>query len=159
MVKEHLLTAAGIEKLEEELRHLETVERPEVIERIREAKSFGDLSENSEYDEAKKAQGMCEGRILEITQILENAQVVEVPKRITKVGIGTAVEVLDIDTKKTHEFKIVGSAECDPMQFEISDVSPVGSALIGHKKGDTIAAVTPAGTKNFEILSIKAIKR
>lgn len=159
MVKEHLLTAAGMEKLEEELRHLETVERPEVIERIREAKSFGDLSENSEYDEAKKAQGMCEGRIIEITQILDNAEVVEVPKRVTKVGIGTAVEILDMDTKKKLEFKIVGSAECDPMKMEISDMSPVGSALLGHKKGDVIAATTPAGIKNFEILAIKAIKR
>lgn len=159
MAKEHLLTAAGIEKLEEELRQLETVERPEVIERIREAKSFGDLSENSEYDEAKNAQGMVEGRIIEIKQILDNAEVAEVPKRITKVSIGTAVEILDVETKKTHEFKIVGSAECDPMQMEISDMSPVGSALLGHKKGEIIAAVTPAGTKNFEILTIKAIKR
>lgn len=159
MSEKIVLTAAGVEKLKEELNHLETVERYAIIERIKEAKSFGDLSENSEYDEAKKAQGMTEGRIKEITAILANVTVAETPKRITKVCIGSEVEVLDKETSKTRTYKIVGSAECDPLQREISDISPVGSALMGNKKGDVIVAKTPAGDKELEIISIKAIKR
>lgn len=159
MAKDYVLTAEGKKKLEDELYDLENVQRAEVIERIKEAKSFGDLSENSEYDEAKKAQGMVEGRIQEITKILENASVVEVPKRITRVGIGTAVEVKDVASGNHIELKIVGSAECNPALMEISDESPVGAALIGLKKGEVADVETPGGQKQFEILSIKAIKR
>lgn len=159
MVKDYVLTAEGKKKLEDELHDLETVQRAEVIERIKEAKSFGDLSENSEYDEAKKAQGMVEGRIQEITKILENASVVEMPKRVTRVSIGTTVEVKDVDSGAQIELKIVGSVECNPAMMEISDESPVGSALMGLKKGDIAEATTPAGTKKYEILSIKATKR
>lgn len=159
MAKDYVLTAEGKKKLEDELHDLETVQRAEVIERIKEAKSFGDLSENSEYDEAKKAQGMVEGRIQEITKILENASVVEMPKRVTRVSIGTTVEVKDVDSGAQIELKIVGSVECNPGLMEISDESPVGSALMGLKKGDIAEATTPAGTKRYEILSIKATKR
>lgn len=154
-----ILTAAGVEKLKEELHHLETVERAAIIERIKEAKSFGDLSENSEYDEAKKAQGMAEGRIKEITAILARVTIAETPKRVTKVCIGSEVEVLDKASNKTHSYKIVGSAECNPLMGEISDISPVGSALIDSKKGDVVVASTPAGDKELEVLSVKAIKR
>ena len=159
MAKDYVLTAEGKKKLEDELYELENVQRAEVIERIKEAKSFGDLSENSEYDEAKKAQGMVEGRIQEINQILENASVVEVPKRITRVSIGTAVVVKDASMGNEIELKIVGSAECDPAKMEISDESPVGAALIGLKKGEISEVDTPGGHKKFEVISIKAIKR
>lgn len=159
MAKEYVLTAEGKLKLEEELHNLETVERAEVIARIKEAKSFGDLSENSEYDEAKKAQGMVEGRIQEITHILENASIVETPKNATRVSIGTTVNVKDLDSGTELELKIVGSVECDPSKMEISDESPVGSALLGLKKGEVAEVETPGGHKRFEILSIKATKR
>lgn len=158
MPKEHVLTAEGKKKLEDELYDLVNVQRAEVIERIKEAKSFGDLSENSEYDEAKKSQGMVEGRIQEITAILENATVVEMPKRITRVSIGTEVNIKDAASGATMSVKIVGSAECDPAKMEISDESPVGAALLGLKKGETAQVETPAGNKTFEVLSIKAIK-
>lgn len=159
MSEKIVLTAAGVEKLKEELFNLETIERPAIIERIKQAKSFGDLSENSEYDEAKTAQGMAEGRIREITAILAKVEIAETPKRVTKVSIGTEVEIREQVSGKTSSLKIVGSAECDPLKKEISDISPVGSALMGRKKGDIVTAATPAGEKEYEILSIKAIKR
>lgn len=159
MTEKIILTAEGVEKLKAELTHLETVERPEIIERIKQAKSFGDLSENSEYDEAKTAQGMTEGRIREIIAILDNVEIAEIPKRITKVSIGTEVEIINKADGKSATYQIVGSAECDPLKKRISDVSPVGSALLGHKKGDVVNIVTPGGDKECEIVSIKAIKR
>lgn len=159
MAKDNVLTAEGKKKLEDELYNLENVERAEVIERIKEAKSFGDLSENSEYDEAKKAQGMVEGRIQEITRILENASVIEIPKRITRVSIGTTVVIKDTASGNEIELKIVGSAECEPAKMEISDESPVGAALVGLKKGEIASVDTPGGHKDYEILSIKATKR
>ena len=101
---------------------------------------------------------MVEGRILEITNILDNAKVAQTPKRITKVAVGTAVELIEQSTKTKLEFNLVGSAECDPSANEISDESPVGAAILGKKKGETATAKTPAGLKTYEIVSIKAIK-
>ncbi|MBK5211031.1 MAG: transcription elongation factor GreA [Coriobacteriia bacterium] len=159
MTQDFILTAEGKKKLEDELSNLVNVVRGEVIERIKEAKSFGDLSENSEYDEAKKAQGMSEGRIQEITQILENASIVEVPKRITRVSVGTEAVIEDVDGKATITVKIVGTAECNPADMEISNESPIGSALIGLKKDEIAEVDTPAGHKSYKVVSIKAIKR
>ena len=163
MVKDITLTAEGKRKLEEELTTLETVRRSEVSERIKEAKSFGDLSENAEYDDAKNEQGMIESRIIEIKGILERARVTEVPKNPTHVVIGTAVQVKSVPDGRELTFEIVGSAEVAQAKngdgrLAISDESPVGAALIGAKKGQTVSAQTPAGTKEYEVISIKPLK-
>ena len=140
---EFILTEEGKQKLEEELHFLETEKRAEVGERIKEAREFGDISENSEYDDAKNEQGLIEARIAEITRILGDATVVAAPKRSTKVGIGSVVTV---DMKGTERvFSIVGAAESDVREGKISNESPVGAALLGRKKGDTVTALGPSG--------------
>lgn len=163
MVKDITLTAEGKKKLEDELMNLETVRRAEVSERIKEAKSFGDLSENAEYDDAKNEQGMIESRIIEIKGILERAQVTDVPKNPTHVVIGTSVEVKSLADGRDITFDIVGSAEVASAKngnghLAISNESPVGAALIGAKKGEVVSALTPGGAKQFEIVSIKPLK-
>jgi transcription elongation factor GreA len=154
-----ILTKEGKEKLEAELKHLETVRRAEVSERIKEAKSFGDLSENSEYDDAKNEQGWIESRIKELKYILDGAQVAEMPKRVTKVGIGTRVSVLEAGGKELR-YDIVGSAESDASAEpkKISNESLIGAALIGGKKGDVVVVETPRGEKKLEIISVTASK-
>lgn len=144
MVKDNVLTPEGKLKLEEELHHLETVRREEIGDRIRVAREFGDISENSEYDDAKNEQAWLEARISEITRILSNAVVVEPPKRITKVGIGTKVVLKDASGAE-RTVQVVGSAEADPTLALISNESPVGAAIMGAKKGDVIAVSTPSG--------------
>lgn len=158
MVKDLTLTAAGKAKLEDELRDLKEVRRPECSKRIAEATAFGDLSENGEYDDAKNEQGIIESRILEIENILERANVAEVFGRVSKVAVGTTVKIRNVATSKEHTFHIVGSAEADPASGSISDESPVGASLIGLKKGDTAVADTPSGQISFEILSLSASK-
>ncbi|HEY5541248.1 MAG TPA: transcription elongation factor GreA [Coriobacteriia bacterium] len=145
MNRDIALTPEGQTKLEDELKHLETVRRREVGERIREAKEFGDLSENSEYDDAKNEQAWVESRILEITQILARATIIDAPKsNPSKVTLGSKVELeSQAGTKRTYQ--VVGSAEADPSADKISNESPVGSAVLGHKKGDTVAVTTPSG--------------
>jgi transcription elongation factor GreA len=144
MNKEIALTAEGQTKLEDELKHIETVRRREVGERIKEAKEFGDLSENSEYDDAKNEQAWVESRILEITQILARATVIDAPKKNDKVTLGTKVALLsDSGTKRTYQ--VVGSAEADPAADKIANESPVGSAIMGRKKGDVVKVTTPSG--------------
>ena len=138
-----ILTPEGREKLEEELRFLENEKRAEVGERIKVAREFGDISENSEYDDAKNEQAMVEGRIAEITHILNEATVVSAPKRSNKVNIGSTVTV-DMGGKE-RVFTIVGAAESDVAANKISNESPVGAALIGHKKGDEIETTGPTG--------------
>lgn len=151
--KEYVLTQEGKVKLEEELHHLETVKRAEVGERIKVAREFGDISENSEYDDAKNEQGMMEARIAEITRILSEATVVSAPKRSSKVNIGSAVTV-DMDGRE-RVFTIVGAAESDAAAGKISNESPVGAALLGGKKGDTVDALGPTGKKiNMTIIKI-----
>lgn len=139
----YILTQEGREKLEEELRYLETEKRAEIGERIKVAREFGDISENSEYDDAKNEQGMTEARIAEITRILSEATVVNTPKRSSKVNIGSVVTV-DMNGKE-RVFTIVGAAESDVAAGKISNESPVGSALLGHKKGEEITTVGPTG--------------
>lgn len=143
--KEYVLTQEGKVKLEEELHFLETEKRAEVGERIKVAREFGDISENSEYDDAKNEQGMMEARIAEITRILSEATVVSVPKRSSKVNIGSAVTV-DMGGRE-RVFTIVGAAESDAAAGKISNESPVGAALLGGKKGDTVDALGPTGKK------------
>lgn len=152
--KEILLTSEGKTKLEEELHYLETDKRAEVGERIKVAREFGDISENSEYDDAKNEQAWMESRIAEITQILANATVAETPKRGTKVTIGSCVTVQD-SAGKERTYTVVGTAESEPGSGKISNESPVGAALIGRKKGDHITTEGPTGRKiEFDIVKI-----
>ncbi|ERI08737.1 transcription elongation factor GreA [Aneurinibacillus aneurinilyticus] len=154
--KEVILTAAGLQKLEEELEQLKTVKRRQVAERIKEAISFGDLSENSEYEEAKNEQAFIEGRIITLEKMLRNARVITGEELDTGiVSIGSTVRVKDLEFNEEMEFKIVGSAESDPMQNKISNESPVGLALIGKSKGSTVDVNVPAGVVRYEILEIK----
>ena len=149
-----ILTPEGRAKLEEELHYLETEKRAEIGERIKVAREFGDISENSEYDDAKNEQGMMEARIAEITHILSEATVVSAPKRSNKVNIGSTV-IVDMGGKE-RTFTIVGGAESDVASGKISNESPVGSALIGHKKGDHIETVGPTGRViEMDILKIE----
>jgi transcription elongation factor GreA len=144
MNKEIALTPEGQTKLEDELKHLETVRRREVGERIKEAKEFGDISENSEYDDAKNEQAWVESRIIEITAILARATIIDAPKKSDKVTLGSKVS-LQSDNGNTRTYQVVGSAEADPAADKISNESPVGSAILGHKKGDTVSVTTPSG--------------
>ena len=135
--KKFIMTYEGVKKLEEELEYLKTVKRKEITEKIKVALGYGDLSENSEYDEAKNDQAFTEGRIIQLENMLKNAVVVdesEIPK--DKVSVGSIVKVMDYEFDEEVEYTIVGSAEADPMNFKISNESPVGSALIGKKVGD-----------------------
>ena len=142
-VGEKVLTPEGKAKLEEELHYLETEKRAEIGERIKVAREFGDISENSEYDDAKNEQGMVEARIAEINMILSEATIVESSKRSRNVSIGSTVYVTMNGAERT--FTIVGAAESSVSEGKISNESPVGAALLGHKKGDTVLAVGPTG--------------
>ena len=147
------LTPAGQAKLEEELRHLETVRRREVGERIKEAKEFGDISENSEYDDAKNEQAWVESRIIEVTQILARATVIDPPTKSDKVTLGSKVKLES--ASGTTVYQVVGSAEADPANDKISNESPVGHAIMGRKKGDAVKVPTPSGKViEYKILAI-----
>jgi transcription elongation factor GreA len=154
MAKDIILTPEGRVELEQELLELETTKRAEIGERIKIAREFGDISENSEYDDAKNEQARMEGRILWITQTLANATVVDTPKRSNKVSIGNVVTVLQPDGSE-RVFTLVGAAEADISTGRISNESPVGAALLGAKKGDTVIADSPSGKKlEFTIVKI-----
>lgn len=156
MHREVALTSEGQSKLEEELVHLETVRRREVGERIKEAKEFGDISENSEYDDAKNEQAWVESRIIEITQILAHATIIDTPKSApSKVTLGCHVELKDNETGEVRKYQVVGSAEADPANYRISNESPVGQAIMGHKKGEAVQVTTPRGSViDYEIIKI-----
>ena len=149
----YILTPEGRQKLEEELHYLETEKRAEVGERIKVAREFGDISENSEYDDAKNEQGMMEARIAEIGRILSEATVVEAPKRSSKVTIGSTVTV-DMGGRE-RVFTIVGGAEADVAAGKISNESPVGKALMGAKVGDEVAVETQVGICKYKVLGIQ----
>ena len=154
--KKFIMTYEGVKKLEEELEYLKTVKRKEITEKIKVALGYGDLSENSEYDEAKNDQAFTEGRIIQLENMLKNAVVVdesEIPK--DKVSVGSIVKVMDYEFDEEVEYTIVGSAEADPMNFKISNESPVGSALLGKKVGDVVEVAVPSGVSKFEILEIR----
>lgn len=154
--KEVVLTYEGLQKLEQELEFLKAVKRREVAERIKQALSFGDLSENSEYDEAKNEQAHVEGRIVQLENMLKNAKVIDEDEVKTDVvSVGSKVTILDMEFKEEVEYYIVGSAEANPSQFKISNESPVGSALMGKKKGTVVDVVVPDGVVKYKILNIK----
>ncbi len=155
MAKPITLTTEGLKKLENEYETLTTITRKEVAEKIKVARSFGDLSENSEYDEAKNEQAKVEARINELEAMLKNYTIIdEGAIDGTKVHLGSKVKVRDLEMKEELEYTIVGSAEADPMNGTISDESPVGKALIGAKVGQTVVAEAPAGEIKFKVISI-----
>ena len=154
--KEILLTQEGYDKLEKEVEFLKTEKRAEIAERIRVALGFGDLSENSEYDEAKNAQASNETKIAELENKLRYAKIIDESEVDTKtVQIGNIVKVHDIEFDEDIEYTLVGSTEVDLAQNKISNESPLGSALLGAKKNDVITVEAPAGTIKLKILSIK----
>lgn len=155
MTKQVLLTDEGLKNLEAELEELKTVKRKEIAEKIKVALSFGDLSENSEYDEAKNEQAIVEARIAVIENMLKNVQIINEDELSTEIiHVGSKVKVRDIDFDDICDYKIVGSSEADPVNGRISDESPVGKGLIGHKVGDMVEIETPAGSMSYEILEI-----
>ena len=154
MSKEIILTIEGHEELRAELEELETNKRAEVGERIKNAREFGDITENSEYDDAKNEQAWVESRIIEINQILANATIAETPKRSNRVAIGNKVTV-QTDDGSERQFTLVGAAEADASKGRISNESPVGAALLGARKGDEVVAEGPTGKEiRFTILRI-----
>ncbi len=153
--KEILLTAEGLSKLEQELDYLKTVRRKEVAERIKAAIEFGDLSENSEYDDAKNEQAFIEGRIVAMEKSLRNVRLIdESDIAVDHISVGTVVKLKDLEFGDELEYTIVGSPEANPMQGRISDESPVGKALLGKKVGDTVEVVVPAGMIKYEVMDI-----
>ena len=154
--KQVMLTADGLKRLEDELEELKTIKRKEVAEKIKVALSFGDLSENSEYDEAKNEQAMVEARIVQLEAILKNAKVLDNDEMDTDlVNLGSKVKIRDVEFDEIMEYHLVGSTEADPMNGKISDESPVGKAILGHRVGEMVEAETPSGMVQFEILEIQ----
>ena len=153
--KEIVLTKDGMAKLREELEYLKIEKRKEVSEKIREARSFGDLSENAEYDEAKNEQAEVESRINTIVNMLKYARVIDDSEiGNDTVGIGVTVVIKEVGEDDEETYQIVTTTEADPINNKISKESPVGSALMGHKVGDTVSVESPAGKIDFEIVSI-----
>ena len=157
-MKEVILTPEGYKKLKAEIELLSTERRREVAERFRVARQFGDIAENAEYDDAKNDQMLLEHRIARLEEQLRNARVIE-KKEISSdvVSVGSKVRLRDVDAKQTMEYRIVGSAEANPSENKLSNESPVGKAIIGHKKGETVDVTTPRGARlKYKILEIKA---
>ena len=154
--KEVLVTKEGLEQLEAELDNYKNVKRREVAERIKVAISYGDLSENSEYEDAKNEQAMIEGKILELEAKIRNASVIEMTSTNKQVvTVGSTVKLLNINRDIEMEYVIVGSTEANPDEFKISNESPVGHSILGHKKGETVDVEVPKGTMQYKILDIK----
>jgi len=156
-LKDVILTPEGYEKLKQEIEFLSNDKRREVADRIRTAREFGDIAENAEYDDAKNEQALLEHRIGTLEERLRNARVIS-KKDIAKdvVSVGSKVKLRDIDAKQTVEYRIVGSAEANPAEHKLSNESPVGRAIIGKKKGETVEVAAPRGAMKFKILEIKA---
>ena len=153
--KEVILTYDGLVKLEKELEEYKSVKRKEVAERIKQALAFGDITENSEYDEAKNEQAFIEGRIATLENMLKKAKVINEEDITTDVvSVGSKVTVKDIEFDDVVEYTIVGSAEADPIELKISNESPVGKALIGHKIGSIVEIIVPDGILKYQILDI-----
>ena len=156
-MKEVILTAEGHDKLREEIEHLSTVKRREVAERIKQAREFGDIAENSEYDDAKNEQAMLEHRISMLEERLKGARIVaknDAPKGV--VAVGTKVRLRDMDAKETIEYHVVGSAEANPAEHKLSNESPVGKAIMGKKKGEIVEVAAPRGSRKYKIMEVKA---
>lgn len=155
--KEVLLSPEGLRKLEAELEGLKTTRRHEVAERIKQAREFGDISENSEYEDAKNEQAFIEGRILTLEKMIRNAKIIEDsdvgdPDMVVP---GATVTVKDLEDNETYSYTIVGSLEADPAENRISNESPVGKGLVGARVGETIEVTAPVGALKFEILEVK----
>ncbi|MEK3797869.1 transcription elongation factor GreA [Peribacillus sp. FSL H8-0477] len=149
------MTKEGKEKLEKELEVLKTVKRKEVVERIKIARSFGDLSENSEYDSAKEEQAFVEGRITTLENMIRNAKIIEEDTTTDSVTLGKSVTFVELPDGDEETYNIVGSAEADPFEGKISNDSPIAKSLIGKKVGDTVSVSTPGGDMTVKIVSIK----
>jgi transcription elongation factor GreA len=150
------MSQAQYDKIKADLDYMETVRTREVAEQLKEARGFGDLSENSEYDEAKSEQGKLYSKIAELHNLLENAEIVEadvVEQGV--VGLGSVVTVLDVEFNEEETFQIVGSQEANPMEGKLSEESPIGRGLLGHKEGETVTVKAPAGEMQFKILAVK----
>lgn len=156
MADEILLTSDGLKELQDELEQLKTVGRKDIAEKIKVALSFGDLSENSEYDEAKSEQGKLESRINELEAILQNYKLIDEDEfSADTVNRASKVTIKDMETKEEEIYQIVGPQQANPMKGRISDESPVGKALLGKKKGATITVETPAGMLKYKIVNIE----
>ena len=159
MAKEFKLTRERLKELEAELNYLKTTKEKEVAEQIKEARSFGDLSENSEYDEAKNEQAIVESRIATLEATLKNAVIVEDEAEVKidedRIRLGNTIRVLDLETGEEQVYDIVSSIEADPMNGKISDDSPLGSAVLGQQSGQTIEVEAPIGTLKYKILGIE----
>ena len=156
-MKEVILTPEGYNKLKSEIERLSTEKRREVAERIRVAREFGDITENAEYDDAKNEQAMLEHKIAQLEERLVNARVIEKGDvDLSVVSIGAKVRLKDVDANQTVEYIIVGSAEANPAESKLSNESPVGKAIIGKKKGETVEVSAPRGALKYKILDIKA---
>ena len=149
------VTDDGLKKLQDELEHLKTEGRKDIAEKIKVARGYGDLSENSEYDDAKNEQAKIEARIVELEAMLKNVEIIKDIKGAAKtVVVGVKVKVLDIEFDEEEEYHVVGSTEADPTNNKISDESPVGKALLGHKVGDVVSVEAPAGEIKLKIVKI-----
>lgn len=155
MAKEYKLSAQRLKELQDELHYLKTTREQEVIEEIKVARSFGDLSENSEYDEARDQQAKLYARIAEVEDILEHAIVIDDAEDVTgRIGLGCIVVVRDEDLGEEETYTIVGSQEANPLQGRISDDSPFGRAMVGKMEGDLVTVEAPAGQINFRVVSV-----
>jgi transcription elongation factor GreA len=158
--KEILLTKEGLQKLEDELDELKTVHRKEVNERIRQAKEFGDISENAEYEDAKQEQAFVEGRVLELESKIRNARIIDETDFVADaVHLGATVKVKEVKSGASHEFTMVGSTESDPRNNRLSNESPLGKALMGQKKGATIDVTTPRGMVQYKVEAINKVTK
>jgi len=143
-----VITPEGLEKLKEEIEHLSTTKRREVAERIKEARDFGDIAENAEYDDAKNEQAQVEGRILQLEERLRRSTVIDEKNVSTdEVQVGSVVHVKDQKSEKSQKFQIVGFTEADPSEHKLSNESPIGQALLGHKRNDIVVVEVPRGPK------------
>ncbi len=155
--KDVVLTPEGMTKLQEEIDYLSTTKREEVAERIKEAREFGDISENSEYDDAKNEQAMLEHRISVLQEKLRRARVIKVTEISTeKVSLGSTVTLKDLAYNEEFTYTIVGSAEADPSNHRLSNESPMGQAILGRKVGETVTVPAPAGSTRYEVVRIEA---
>src|SRR6266446_6487688 len=156
-LKEVILTPDGFKKLQEEIEYLSTDRRRDIANRIREAREFGDIAENAEYDSAKNEQAHLEARIALLEERLKSARVVTKKEiKSGEVSVGTTVRLRDVKAGKTVEYHIVGSAEANPAENKLSNESPVGKAIMGRKKGETVEVAAPRGKLKFKIMDIKA---
>ncbi len=154
--REIILTPEGFQRLKEEIEYLSSVKRDEVAERIRASRDFGDISENSEYDDAKNEQAMLEARIYSLEERLRSAIVIDSDQIGTDVvGVGTKVTLQDMKRGDVVQYAIVGSSEADPSAHKLSNESPVGRAIMGHKPGDKVTVAVPQGSKKFKVLAIE----